>query len=154
MYMFFLYLILWLIFSRQLSIEVIVTGIIISAVVYRFACAHMRYKLSFDYKLIRKLFRCIRYVLILMWETAKANIIVFRIVFSRTIRIKPRIIYFRTGLRTNAARAILANSITLTPGTITVALEDDLFCVHCLNSKLAEGIEDSIFVHQLRKIED
>ena len=152
--MFFLYLFLWLIFSRQLSVGIIVAGIFVSAVVYRFACAHMRYKIAFDYKLMRKLLRCVQYVLILVWETAKANIIVFRIVFSRTIRIEPRIIYFRTSLKTNAARAILANSITLTPGTITVALDDGLFCVHCLDGKLAEKIEDSAFVRQLRKIEE
>ena len=152
--MFFLYLILWLIFSGKLTIEVIVAGIIISAVVYRFACVHMRYSPALDYKLMRKLFHCIRYVFILIWETAKANIIVFRIVFSRTIKIKPKIIYFRTGLKTNAARVVLANSITLTPGTITVALEDGLYCVHCLDSKLTERIEDSIFVRQLLKIEE
>ena len=152
--MFFLYLILWLILSRQLSAGVITAGVIISAVVYRFACAHMRYKLAIDYKLMRKMFQCIRYAIILVWETAKANIIVFRIVFSRKIKVEPRIIYFRTDLRTNAARAVLANSITLTPGTITVALDDGLFCVHCLDGKLAERVEDSAFVRQLRKIEE
>ena len=152
--MFFLYLLLWLLFFRQLSPEVMVGGIIISVIVYRFACAHMRYKPALDYKLMRKLFHCIRYMLVLVWETAKANIIVFRIVFRRTIKVEPRIIYFHTGLKTNAARAVLANSITLTPGTITVALEDDLFCVHCLDGKLAERIEDSVFVRQLRKIEE
>ena len=152
--MFFLYLLIWLIFSGKLSVEVILTGIIISAVVYRFACAHMRYKLVFDLKLMRKLLQCIRYALILVWETAKANIFVFRIVFSRTIKVEPRIIYFRTGLKTNAARAILASSITLTPGTITVALDEGLFCIHCLDGKLAEKIEDSVFVRQLLKIEE
>ena len=151
--MFFLYLLLWLIFSKQLSIEVVTTGIIISAVVYRFACVHMRYKPATDRKLLRNMLRGIRYAFILIWETSKANVAVFRIVFSRTIEIEPRIIYFRTKLRTNVARVALANSITLTPGTITVALNDDLFCVHCLSGKIAEGIENSVFVRELLKFE-
>ena len=152
--MFFLYLFLWLVFSRQLNVGVVVSGIIISIIVYGFACAHMRYRLTFDYKLMRKLFLCIRYILVVVWEAAKATIAVLRIVFSRNIKVEPCLVYFRTELNTNTARAILANSITLTPGTITVALDDGLFCVHCLDKKFAGRIEDSVFVKQLLKIEE
>ena len=152
--MFFLYLFLWLIFSMRLSIEVAVVGAVISMAVYRFACIYMRYKPVTDRKMLRNLLLGIRYALILVWETGKANVEVFRIVFSQTIEIEPRIIYFRTKLKTNVARVALANSITLTPGTVTVALNDGLFCVHCLSDKMAEGIEDSVFVQQLQKFED
>jgi multicomponent Na+:H+ antiporter subunit E len=48
---------------------------------------------------------------------------------------------------------LLANSITLTPGTITVSVHGDEFCVHALDSSLAEGIEEGGFVHILRKME-
>jgi multicomponent Na+:H+ antiporter subunit E len=137
----------------RLSIEIAVTGVIISIAVYRFACVHMRYKPATDRKLLRNMLRGIRYAFILIWETSKANVAVFRIVFSRTIEIEPRLIYFRTNLRTNVARVALANSITLTPGTITVALNDGLFCVHCLSGKMAEGLEDSVFIRELQKFE-
>ena len=49
---------------------------------------------------------------------------------------------------------LLANSITLTPGTITVSVEDDRFCVHCLDKELAEGMEDSVFVKLLEEMEE
>ena len=152
--MYFIYLSLWLIFSMRLSAEIAVMGVIVSIAVYWFACSHMRYKPATDRKLLRNLLRGIRYALILVGETAKANAAVFRIVFSRTIEIEPRLVFFRTKLKTNVARVALANSITLTPGTITVALNDDLFCVHCLSGKMAEGIEDSIFVRELQKFEN
>ena len=48
---------------------------------------------------------------------------------------------------------VLANSITLTPGTITVGLEGQEFYVHCLDKELAEGMENSIFVELLEKME-
>lgn len=51
------------------------------------------------------------------------------------------------------AKVILANSITLTPGTITVSVEGDVFCVHCLDKELAEGIENSVFVQLLERME-
>ena len=151
--MFFLCFFLWLIFSMRLSVEIAVAGTVISAAVYRFVCVYMRYKPATDWKLLRNLLLGIQYALILVWETGKSTVAVLRIVFSRTIEVEPRIIYFRAPLRTDVARVALANSITLTPGTITVALNDGLFCVHCLSGKMAEGIEDSVFIRQLQKFE-
>ena len=45
------------------------------------------------------------------------------------------------------------NSITLTPGTIAVALEDNEYTVHCLDRRFGEGLADSSFVRLLHKIE-
>ena len=47
-----------------------------------------------------------------------------------------------------------ANSITLTPGTITVSLSDDEYVVHCLDKELAQGIDSSVFVELLKRIEN
>jgi len=145
---------LWLIFSMRLSAGIIVAGLIISAIVYRFACVHMDYKPADEYKLVRKWFLVLQYAYILLWETAKAVVAVLRIVFSRSINIKPRIIYFRTALKTKPALAVLANSITLMPGSVVIALEDGVFCVHCLDAKLVENIETSAPVRQLQKFEE
>jgi len=152
--MFFLYTLLWLIFSMRLSVGIVIAGIILSAVVFRFACVHMDYKPTDEYKLIRKSFLAIQYALILVWETTKAVIAVLRIVFSRTINIDSRITYFRTGLKTRVSLAVLANSITLMPGSVVIALEDGLFCIHCLDAKLVKDIENSAPVRQLRRMEE
>ena len=48
---------------------------------------------------------------------------------------------------------VLANSITLTPGTITIRMEGNEFYVHCLDKEFAEGMESSIFVELLSKME-
>ena len=49
---------------------------------------------------------------------------------------------------------MLANSITLTPGTYTVGLENGAYVVQALDkSKFGEGLDDSVFVKQLRKLE-
>ena len=152
--MFFLYLILWLIFSMRLSVGIMVAGVVISALLYRFACIHMNYKIANDYRLVRKCFLALQYVVILVWETAKAVVGVLRIVFSRTIKAQPKIKYFRTGVKSGPIQAVLANSFTLMPGSVVVALEDGLFCIHCLDDSLVENIEDSTPVRQLRKLEN
>ena len=55
--------------------------------------------------------------------------------------------------RAQIAKVILANSITLTPGTITVSEEKGVFCVHALDKSLADGIESCSFVEILKKME-
>lgn len=61
--------------------------------------------------------------------------------------------HFTSDLKSGLARVILANSITLTPGTITVGLEGSDFYVHCLDREFAKGMESSVFVELLRKME-
>ena len=66
---------------------------------------------------------------------------------------EPALVRFKTDLKTKQARVVLANSITLTPGTITVTLEEDEYVVHCLDKELAEGMNHSKFVELLEKLE-
>ncbi len=67
---------------------------------------------------------------------------------------EPVIVHLHTNLKTETARVILANSITLTPGTITVSLTDQDLLVHCLDKSLSDGMEDSVFVRLLEKLEE
>ena len=53
--------------------------------------------------------------------------------------INPRIVHFRTKLKSDLARVILTNSITLTPGTIAIDLEDDHLIVHWLDAKTSHS---------------
>lgn len=101
----------------------------------------------------KKLFRVLQYVFILIKEIIKANFEVIRMITSSRYEIEPAVVRFRTDLKTTPARILLANSITLTPGTITVLLEEDEYVVHCLDKSLAEGIDSSVFVSLLRKLE-
>ena len=66
---------------------------------------------------------------------------------------EPQLGHFRSDLRTEFARVVLVNSITLTPGTITVGLEGSDFYVHCLDKEFAEGMDHSVFVELLEKME-
>ena len=55
-------------------------------------------------------------------------------------KIDPTIVTFKTKLKSNIARVALANSITLTPGTITIRMEDGIFYVHAISRKAAAGL--------------
>jgi len=60
----------------------------------------------------------------------KANIDIFFRVFRRVIPIRPGIVRARLNIENPRARSIVANSITLTPGTLTVDMKDDLIFIH------------------------
>jgi multicomponent Na+:H+ antiporter subunit E len=54
--------------------------------------------------------------------------------------IDPTIVTFKTNLKTDIAKVALANSITLTPGTITIRIEGQVFYVHAISRKAAAGL--------------
>ncbi len=69
-----------------------------------------------------------------LWEMIKANLQVAMIVLHPLRPIKPGIVKIRTGLTKDTALTILANSITLTPGTLTVDVNPEAgeLYIHCI----------------------
>lgn len=84
--------------------------------------------------------RTVLYLPWLFWQIFVANIdVMLRIAGIRPI--EPRMIRFKANLNTEYGRVLLANSITLTPGTVTVEAEDDNeFVVHALCVEAAEAV--------------
>jgi len=73
------------------------------------------------------------YIFVFLIELIKANIDVTRRVLSPSLPINPGIVKVKTKLKSKMARLILADSITLTPGTFTLHVEEDTFYVHWIN---------------------
>lgn len=151
--MFFVFLLLWILLNGKVTWEVIGLGALVSGVLYAFACKFLGYSLSRDLLWFRKLPYIFAYGMALIWEIVKANMDAIRIGTSYRNEADPVIVRFRTDLKSKVARVVLANSITLTPGTITIALEGDELIVHALDAELAKGIDQSIFVRMLQKME-
>ncbi len=82
------------------------------------------------------------YVAWLMVEVLKANLQVFRLSFASGLdqKLTPQIVEFRTNLADDFSRFLLAHSITLTPGTVTVRVDGDWFVVHALTREMAEAV--------------
>lgn len=78
----------------------------------------------------KRYFWIVVYLFIFIWECVKANIDVAYRVLSPKMPIKPAIVKAKTTLKTDIAKTFLANSITMTPGTITVDIIDDEFFIH------------------------
>lgn len=152
--MFVLFFLVWVIFNGQLTAEIAAFGVVIAGVMYLFLCKFLSYSPRYDLFLLKKSPHLLRYIFTLIIEIIKANLSVFRLIYTAKYELEPAIVHFQTDLRSTFARVLLANSITLTPGTITVSLQDNEYMVHCLDKELAEGIASSVFVELLRKIEE
>ena len=151
--MYILFFLVWMIFNGAITCEIVIFGLVISAAMYFFVCKFMSYSVEKDLAYMRKIPRILQYICVLVWEIIKANFAVIRMITASRYDLEPVLVRFKTNLKTKEARVVLANSITLTPGTITVMLEDDELVVHCLDKELAEGMNHSIFVELLEKLE-
>lgn len=151
--MLFLFFFVWLILNGKVTVEICVIGAFISAALFYFICRFMDYSVKKEILLLRMVPLLGQYFWVLVQEIVKANMSVVKIITSPELQPEPAFVYFDTELQTGLAKVMLANSITLTPGTITVSVEGNRFCVHCLDRELAEDMETSVFVKLLKKME-
>ncbi len=82
----------------------------------------------------------------LAWLTGQimlANLHVLRLALSPRLvdEVEPQLVRFRSGLKTDFEKFVLAQCITLTPGTVTMAIEGDEFLVHAISREAAEGLK-------------
>ena len=144
-------IVLWIILNGRLTGEILFFGILLSVAVSLFASSVVGYSEKNDRLILRNLPLFLLYALVLVWEIIKASATVALLSFARK-KPEPVIVEFHSGFEMTFQNVLLANSITLTPGTITVFLEGDHFVVHALRPEYGEGIEDCIFVRLLRKL--
>lgn len=88
----------------------------------------------------------------IIWQVVLSALHVARVVLDPRLPIAPRVFRVRGGLPHNFARLTLANSITLTPGTVTLDVEGDEFTVHALTAAAAGSLEDDSFQRRVRRL--
>lgn len=81
------------------------------------------------------------YWLWLIGQIVKSNLSVARHILSPTLKISPQLVHVPTGQRSDIGRAIYANSITLTPGTVSLDVGEDAVEVHALTREDARSLE-------------
>lgn len=152
--MFTLLLIFWIILNGKVTAEILVLGTVFAAAIFWFMCKFLEYSPKNELCIARNIGWIMLYFVVLIVEMFKSAAAVYKRVYSRKIEIQPQMVFFNVELESEFLRFVLANSITLTPGTITVDVDGKHFCVHALDYTLAEGIEDSVFIKLLKKMED
>lgn len=143
----------WVILNGRLTAEVLLLGLFVVAGVGLLSWVLFDYTPRREWRIVRKLPLFIVYVFVLLWEILKANWTMIGVIVSAKSSIEPTLVTYRTGLKTGFGRFILANSITLTPGTITVRMDGDRLTVHCLRRSMLDTSPDSVFERWIRRLE-
>jgi len=127
--LFILSFIFWLLLTFEFTVPNLIVGAVSSVI-----CALFfgRIFVTNVYKLLqpRRYFWFIIYLFVFIWECIKANIDVAYRVLHPAMPIRPGIVKVKTTLKSEMAKMLLANSITMTPGTISVDIIDDYLYIH------------------------
>ena len=132
-------MLIWLIANGTLAHDIVIAGAVISTVIALIFAAF-----SEVYSVIRwspkVIFYYLMYLCVFFIELVKANLNVLRLVFSPRIDIHPGIVEIKTTLKSPIGRLALANSITLTPGTLVVDIIDDSLFIHWINVSSSDPV--------------
>jgi len=153
---FILSLIFWIMLTFEFTISNLIVGataaIITSLIFTRFFVKNV-------YKLIQphRYFWFIIYLFVFIWECIKANIDVAYRVLHPKMPIRPGIVKVKTTLKSDMAKMLLANSITMTPGTISVDIIDDSLYIHWIyissdDPEVYTGIITGAFEKYIKRI--
>lgn len=94
------------------------------------------------------------YLLWLIKEIVVAALYVAERVLDPKLGIAPVMHAHRVHFKSDTARVAFANSITLTPGTITIDISEDTFVIHCLNASFSDGISSGDFERRVARTFD
>jgi len=124
---FILLFLVWIGLTNSLDIQELIVGAIVAFVVARFFTPNR----EFDLKLLA--IKYIKFIPLFFKSLVQSNIEVAKIVLNPKLPINTGIVKLKTTLKSDSDKLILANAITLTPGTITIELDRDDLYVHVLD---------------------
>src|SRR5665811_524893 len=134
---FFLSMIFWLMLTFEFTISNLIVGAVASLIT---SVIFTRFFVKNVYKLIqpKRYGWFLVYLVVFIWECLKANIDVAYRVLHPAMPIRPGIVKVKTTLKSDMAKMLLANSITMTPGTISVDIIDDYLYIHWIYIRSAD----------------
>ncbi len=149
----------WLILSGHFEIKYVLLGVasagLVTYLTNDFFYAVLRYGERAELSIKTVFLQIWRFLLYLPWLFSRiimANVQVALLVLHPKMPIEPVLFLFQTGMRKGIARVTLANSITLTPGTITVDLNKNNYIIHTLKPSLAQELIGAIMQNKVTRV--
>lgn len=142
----------WILLSGHTSILLLTLGLA-SVFLVTWLVRRMDYN---DKALVRMLFsiKFFSYLGWLFWQVIVTNIDVARRIWNPSLPIKPASRKIKVTIKDPLIKTIYANSITLTPGTVTTEVGEDYFIVHALNSEGLDELEEGEMQRRLSCLEE
>ena len=126
---FLILFIVWLLLTWSLDVQNVVAGLIV-AVIGEILIGNLFFDNPVKMLDPRRIFWFLYYILVFLMHMAKANLDVAYRVLHKDVPIRPGIVKVKTTLKSDLGLTFLANSITLTPGTLTIDIIGDDMYIH------------------------
>ncbi len=144
--------VIWLLLTSSLHLQEVVAGLLVAALI-TYIGRDLFLELPAKPFHPKRYLWFLYYIPVFFWHMVKANIDVAYRVLHPEVPIRPGIVKVRTNLKTAIAKTLLANSITLTPGTLTVDIVGDVLYVHWINVRTEDPEEQTrIIVQRFERI--
>lgn len=142
LFLFFLIFLLWIMLTGSFAIAELSIGLVVAAVVTLASRPHLALfsGLRLSFSSIRPF---LTYLGVFLAALIRANLDMARRVLSPSLPLHPGVVEVKTQLKSSLGRLILANSITLTPGTLTVDLQGDSILIHWVDIPPGSDIESA-----------
>lgn len=149
-----LYFAFWIVLCESLNMEITIIGSLLCYFVFKF---NKDMVIDEDKSVTghwKTIICSLQYFVILIREIFKSNFHVAKIVLSPKMDISPQVVTINTEIKSPLYKTVLANSITLTPGTLTLLMEDKKLTIHCLQKENIDDLVQSDFEKILLKAEE
>jgi multicomponent Na+:H+ antiporter subunit E len=128
---------IWLILTQSFNPQELFTGIIVSAIIALISPSIAGERVG-NWFNIKRYYYLVVYLFYFIWQMIKSNIDVAKRVINPKLPINPGIVKVKTKLKSRSGKLALANSITLTPGTLTVDVVDQDLYIHWIDVKFTD----------------
>jgi len=138
-------LVFWILLSGRFEVKFLIYGVLTSLIA-SYVCMPLLMFRSTDGKneyfaLGFPIWRLAIYCVWIFWQLITSNFALARAIVSPNLKINPKVVRFKVNMDNPMALTVLANSITLTPGTVTMNVTDDgIYEIHALTDDAAAGI--------------
>lgn len=144
----------FILLNSRVTLEVVLVGIVVCALADVLACRSLGWDTKKSRRVLFLLPEILSYAVILVWEILKANAAVLRVILDPKMKeLDPILFTLPSDLESDFARTVLADSITITPGTYTVAVDNGDLRIHCLGQSFYLEEMQLVFQRRLVKIE-
>ncbi len=130
-------MLVWLAFTSTFAVQEVIIGLLTSGLISALSIRMFTCCTISIFNPV-KIFYMIKYLIVFLIALVQSNFDVARRVLTPSLPINPGIVKFKTELKTHFSRMVLANSITLTPGTLSVDVIDDTFYIHWIDVKTTD----------------
>ena len=131
--LFLVVFVFWILFTQSLKTDEILAGIVVSLIISFISKNIFNFnllKIDLPLRIIKFLFI---FLPVFVYEIIKANIQLAFIVLNPNLPVNSAIIKNKTKLKGDISKLVLANSITLTPGTLTIDVENSYYYIHTVD---------------------